>query len=558
MLAELSIRDIVLIEKLNLRFDAGLSVLTGETGAGKSILLDALSLALGARGEGGLVRHGERQGQVSAVFDVPPGHSVLALLDDNGIQHEGSLILRRVQAADGRSKAFVNDQPVSVGLMRQIGHLLVELHGQHDERALIQPSSHRDMIDAFGALGTAAAGVAAAWEKLQDLRREMADLRERVDAAAREADYLRDSVAELEKLAPEPGEEEELAARRQTMMQAEKIASELNEAVDTLGGTASPLPVLSSLVRSLERKMAQAPGMLDEAVRQLDAGLDALHLAHQELERALRDADFDPRELEMAEERLFALRAASRKYSVAVENLPELAVKLADDLENLNAGEERLAAIEAQVREQETKFRAAASELSKLREQAAAELVTAVSRELPSLKLEAAEFIVHHEVDEKSAGAHGFDQMEFWVRTNPGTRAGSMFKVASGGELSRFMLALKVALAGNGSAPCLIFDEIDTGAGGAVADAIGRRLSRLAGNVQVICVTHAPQVAARAETHFRISKSSVDDGDGRTATAVRAISGEERREEVARMLAGASITDEARAAADQLIKQTAA
>lgn len=559
MLVQLSIRDIVLIERLDLTFNNGLSVLTGETGAGKSILLDALSLALGARGDGGLVRSGVAEGQITAMFDLPAGHEALAALEEAGIEHEGYLILRRMQSADGRSKAYVNDQPVSVGKMRDIGRHLVELHGQHDERAMLETSVHRNLLDAFGGLEALAASVAERWKAWQGLRREAERFRKQVEEARREADYLRDSVAELEKLAPEVGEEADLAERRQRMMKSEAIATDLDEAVNTLSGDTSPIPVLTALAKQLARKNQEVPGLLDEAVNQLDVALDALHLAQQEVERALRESEFDPRELEAAEERLFALRAASRKYSVAVENLPELSVKLADDLDKLNFGEERLAAMNVELKKLEEAFLERARELSAARNAAAESLTREVMKELPALKLEEAQFLVQLTTQESDGGEHGIDSVEFWVQTNPGTRAGPMIKVASGGELSRFLLALKVALADKGSAPTLVFDEIDTGVGGAVADAIGKRLRRLAERVQVLSVTHAPQVAARAGSHFVISKRKVaGDEAGRVATGVVSIDRDERREEIARMLAGASITDEARAAAEQLINQTAA
>lgn len=559
MLVQLSIRDIVLIERLDITFGQGLSVLTGETGAGKSILLDSLSLAVGARGDGRLVRNGVGQGQVTAMFDLPSGHRVLQLLDDNGISQDGYLLLKRVQSADGRSKAYVNDQPVSVGLMRQIGQNLVELHGQHDERAMLETPVHRSLLDEFGGLSVQGAAVRSRWFSWQKLRKESEALKRQVEEARREAEYLTNSVEELNALAPETGEEVALADQRQRMMKSENITSDLDEAVNLLSGNGSPLPALTALAKQLSRKAQETPGLLEEAISQLDVALDAIHLAQQELERALRDSEFDPKELESAEERLFALRAASRKYSVAVENLPDLAVKLSDDLDSLNSGEDRLAQINKEVEERKQAYFEKAREVSEARRDAACRLAGEVMKELPALKLEQAIFMVEQTVNEDAPSEEGIDQIEFWVQTNPGSSAGPMIKVASGGELSRFLLALKVALADKGSAPTLVFDEIDTGVGGAVADAIGKRLRRLSGQVQVLSVTHAPQVAARAVSHFVISKDIVaTDDSGRVATGVRSIDREERREEIARMLAGASITDEARAAADQLINQTAA
>ncbi|WP_075996835.1 DNA repair protein RecN [Salaquimonas pukyongi] len=559
MLVQLTIRDIVLIERLDLAFNDGLSVLTGETGAGKSILLDAMSLSLGARGDGGLVRNGCDQGQVAATFDLAASHPVQAVLEKHGIAPEAFLILKRIQSADGRSKAFVNDQPVSVSLMREIGRRLVELHGQHDERALLQTSVHRDLLDAFGGHQGLVERVGAAWRDWQEKRKEVAAFAETVENARRESDYLHNAVDELTALAPQPGEEGELAARRQAMMKAEAVAADLNEAAETLSGDASPIPVLMALAKRLERKAREVPDTLETAVTQLDQGLDAIYRAQQTIEAALSAADFDPRELEQAEERLFSLRAASRKYGVAVENLPELAVKLADDLEALVSGEDRLQALKRELEALEKDYHGLADRLSGERSSAASALAEMVMRELPPLKLEAARFMVRQEADKANAGAAGIDSIEFWVQTNPGTKPGPMIKVASGGELSRFLLALKVALADKGSAPTLVFDEIDTGIGGAVADAIGRRLRRLAEKVQVLSVTHAPQVAARATSHFVITKQQLEaTGQERTETQVAAISQSDRREEIARMLAGAQITDEARAAAQQLMDHSAA
>ncbi|RWA65783.1 MULTISPECIES: DNA repair protein RecN [unclassified Mesorhizobium] len=555
MLSRLSIRDIVLIEKLDIDFLPGLSVLTGETGAGKSILLDALSLALGARGDAALVRHGATQGQVIAVFDVPRNHPARALLADNAIEDDGDIILRRVQTADGRTRVFVNDQPSSVTLMRDIGHALVEIHGQHDERALVDPGAHRELLDSFGGHLGAARATGEAWRYWRGCEQDLAKHRAKVEAAAREADYLRASVAELAKLDPQPGEESELAELRAMMMRAEKIASEIHDAQDVLSGPSSPLPQLASLLRRLQRKAGEAPGLLDEVVKSLDEAMLSLDAAQSGVEAALRATEYDPQRLEKAEERLFALRAASRKHSVAVDDLAQLRDTMAADLADLDAGEERLHGLEKQAAAAREAYDISAAQLSSLRHAAAVGLTRAVMAELPALKLERAEFIVEITSDAESRMEEGIDQVEFWVRTNPGTRPGPMMKVASGGELSRFLLALKVALADRGSAPTLVFDEIDTGVGGAVADAIGQRLARLSKRVQVLSVTHAPQVAARAATHFLISKSG---GTDRVATGIAEMDRPARQEEIARMLAGATITDEARAAAERLLRENTA
>jgi len=555
MLSHISIRDIVLIERLDIDFASGLSVLTGETGAGKSILLDSLSLALGARGDASLVRHGAQQGQVTAVFDVPMNHPVRHFLQENGVEDEGDIILRRIQSGDGRSRVFINDQPSSVTLLRQIGHQLVEIHGQHDDRALVEADAHRDLLDAFGGLGSRVEEAGAAYRALRAATQELSRHRSRVEAAAREADYLRSSVEELAKLDPQPGEEDELAEERAQMMRAEKIASDISDAEEVLSGSNSPLPALSSLLRRLQRKSAEVPGLLDEIIQTLDEAMLNLDAAQSAVDTAMRATEFDPNRLEQAEERLFALRAAGRKYNVPVSELPALRDRMDADLADLDAGEERLIALEKAVEEFRETFDRLAAQLSEERHRASSGLAEAVMAELPALKLERARFIVHIESAADDRLESGIDKVEFWVQTNPGTRAGSIMKVASGGELSRFLLALKVALADRGSAPTLVFDEIDTGVGGAVADAIGQRLARLSSNVQVLAVTHAPQVAARASTHYLISKAGDDDV---VTTRVSVMDAETRQEEIARMLAGATVTDEARAAAERLLRENLA
>lgn len=557
MLVQLSIKDIVLIDRLDLEFGSGLTVLTGETGAGKSILLDAFSLSLGARGDGSLVRQGEAQGQVTAVFDLHADHPALVAARAQEIDADGELILRRVQMADGRTRAFVNDQPVSAQSLRSIARELVEIHGQHDDRALVDPAMHRALIDAYGGLLPKLAEVRAAFTALRRAVAEQEAEQARLEKARADADYLRHAHEELRVLAARPGEETELAERRAGMMQAEKVSAELHDAYDALAGEGAPLGMLSALLRRLERRQAQAPALIAPSVLALDTALSALDNASQTLEQALRDADYDPRELERVEERLFALRAASRKHGIAVDSLAGLAEKIANDLAALDAGEARLKRLEQAVSTARTAYDAAADELSAARKKAAIGLEAAVNGELAPLKLEGARFSVQFRqesrTEAKTASADGIDQIEFWVQTNPGTRPGPLMKVASGGELARFMLALKVVLADRGSAPTLVFDEIDTGVGGAVADAIGERLARLAARVQVLAVTHAPQVAAKAAHHFRIAKGAADKGT-RVATRVNNLEQTARREEIARMLAGATITDEARAAAGRLLE----
>jgi DNA repair protein RecN (Recombination protein N) len=556
MLSRLSIRDIVLIDRLDIDLAAGLSVLTGETGAGKSILLDAFALALGARGDSSLVRHGADQGQVTAVFEVAADHPTRSLLAQNAIPDDDQLILRRVQLADGRTRAFVNDQPVSVQVLKSLGAALVEIHGQHDDRALIDATTHRMLLDAYGDLESDAAAVRRLWRDWRAAVAAADGLRARVEQARREADWLRHAVDELKQLAPVSGEESALAERRAGMMQAEKIAEDLRDALDAVGGANSPVPTLAAALRRLERRAAQARPLIEPAVKGIDAALSALEETRGHLETALRIADYDPNELERIEERLFALRAAGRKYNSSVDALADLAARYAADLAMLDAGADRLGGLEKEVAETEARYRQAAEALSVARRRAAKKLDAAVNAELPPLKLERARFSTEIAVDAGGAGADGIDRVEFWVQTNPGTRAGPLMKVASGGELARFLLALKVVLADRGSAPTLIFDEIDTGVGGAVADAIGHRLARLAARVQIVAVTHAPQVAARADRHYVISKDSLDRGK-RVATRVAEVAAERRREEIARMLAGAEITEEARAAAERLIRAAA-
>ncbi len=556
MLARLSIRDIVLIERLDIEFSPGLAVLTGETGAGKSILLDAFALALGGRGDAGLVRHGVEQGQVTAVFEVPKGHAASAIVSDNGLDdaNTGSeMILRRVQLADGRTRAFINDQAISVQTLKAVGSALVEIHGQHDERALVDASTHRRLLDAFAGLEKEVAALETLWEARRVAQAALAGHRADMERAAREADYLRHASDELKKLAPKDGEETMLAERRTSMMQGEKVAGDLRDAQEAVSGNQSPIATLAAAVRRLERRAGNSPALVEPAVKAIDAAINALEEADQHLTAALIAADFDPAELERIEERLFALRAAARKYATPVDGLAALASKYAADVALIDAGAKQLKGLETAAAEADKRYVAAATKLSAVRIKSAEKLNKAVGTELAPLKLERAKFMTQIETDPASPGPQGFDRVEFWVQTNPGTRPGPLMKVASGGELSRFLLALKVVLSDRGSAPTLVFDEIDTGVGGAVADAIGARLAKLAGKVQVMAVTHAPQVAARADQHLLISKDALDRGK-RVATRVNALGDDHRREEIARMLAGAEITAEARAAAERLIK----
>jgi DNA repair protein RecN (Recombination protein N) len=553
MLVRLSIRDIILIDRLDIDFGSGLAALTGETGAGKSILLDAFALALGARGEAALVRHGAEQGQVIAAFEVAKGHPARRVLAANDlvVDADDELIVRRVQFADGRTRAFVNDQPVSVQVLRALGAALVEIHGQHDERAFVEAATHRALVDAFGGLEDDAAEVSRLWHEHRARKAAVEAHRAEVERAQREAEWLRHAVDELRRLAPETGEETALAERRAAMMQAEKVAEDLRATHEAISGPQSPVPPLATAVRRLERRAVQAPALIGPIVKALDAALSALDEARTHVEQALGVAQYDPPELERIEERLFALRAAGRKYNVPIDELAALTRRYEDDLALIDAGAERLKALEQEAQAAATRYREAAQALSAARGRAAQALDKAVNAELKPLKLERAQFST--QIEAEGEGPEGLDRIEFWVRTNPGTRPGPLMKVASGGELARFLLALKVVLADRGSAPTLIFDEVDTGVGGAIADAIGVRLARLASGVQVIAVTHAPQVAARADRHYLITKDALAKGK-RVATRVVELKAERRREEIARMLAGAEITAEARAAAERLIR----
>jgi DNA repair protein RecN (Recombination protein N) len=554
MLTRLSIRDIVLIDRLDVDFGSGLAALTGETGAGKSILLDAFALALGARGEAALVRSGAEQGQVTAAFELSRRHPARRILAENELGDDEELIVRRVQFADGRTRAFVNDQPVGVAVLRALGAALVEIHGQHDDRAFTDAATHRALLDAYGGLEADAAAMAQLWDERRASEAAVAAHRAEVERVAREAEWLRHAVEELRRLAPEAGEEATLAERRAAMMQAEKVADDLRFAQDGISGPQSPVTPLATALRRLERRAAQAPALIEPSLKAIDAALVALEEARGHLEAALRLAHYDPNELERIEERLFALRAAGRKYNVAVDALSALAERYAGDLALIDAGAERLAALEQAAQAAVARYREAAQALSTRRRSAALKLDKAVNTELKPLRLDRAELST--QIDATDEGPDGIDRVEFWVRTNPGTRPGPLMKIASGGELARFLLALKVVLADRGSAPTLIFDEIDTGAGGAVADAIGVRLARLASGVQVIAVTHAPQVAARADRHYLITKDALGNGK-RVATRIVELAAERRREEIARMLAGAEITAEARAAAERLIRAAA-
>jgi DNA repair protein RecN (Recombination protein N) len=552
MLTSLAIRDVVLIEALQLDFGAGLGVLTGETGAGKSILLDALGLALGARADSGLVRQGAAQAVVTASFDTPhDGGPIASLLAENALEVDPGepLIIRRIVKADGGSRGFVNDQPASAGLLRELAQYLVEVHGQHDDRGLLNPRGHRALLDAFGRCH--AGLVAQAYRAWRDAEDALAVARAEIDAAARDRDYLAHAVAELRQLAPEPGEEETLAERRRSMQRAEKIAEDMVALDEYLAGSDGGLARLRQAARVLER-VADAHLALGEALAALDRAINEGALAEDQLAVARAALMFDPRALEEDEARLFDLRAMARKHRVQPDELAQLAEDMAGRLATIEAGEEGLVQLDRRVAETRKAYEAAADALSAERHAAATRLDAAVAGELAPLKLDAARFRTMIEtLPDEQWGPGGKDRVEFEIATNPGAPFAPLTKIASGGELSRFILALKVSLAEEGGAATMIFDEIDRGVGGAVASAIGERLARLADRTQLLVVTHSPQVAARGGQHYFIAKSS----DGLvTRTGVSALDSVARREEIARMLSGATITDEARAQAERLLE----
>ena len=547
MLQSLEIRDILIIDRLELEFQPGLNVLTGETGAGKSILLDALGFVLGWRGRAELVRKGAAQGMVQAVFDLGADHPARAVLAEAGLPVEDELILRRVNSAEGRKSAWVNDRRCSGEVLRKLSDVLVELHGQHDDRGLLNPRGHRDMLDAFGEQGRARAAVAAAWRVAGETRKRLAAAQSELEAARAEEDFMRHAVAELDALDPQPGEEADLDMRRRLMQASERIREDIARAAESLGSDGAEGRAGDAL-RWLEGAAGQAGGGLDNAMAALSRALVELDEAATGIRACLDALDFDPLELEAAEERLFAIRALARKHRVAVDDLAGVATELRARLAALDAGDAETGALRAELNKAEAAYAAAASGLSAARRAAAARLDLAVMAELAPLRMERAVFAT--EIIGGEPGPSGHDDVRFSVATNPGAPAGPLNRIASGGELSRFLLALKLCLTGGARGQTLIFDEIDRGVGGATADAVGRRLARLAGGAQILVVTHSPQVAALADHHWRVEKRVAAD---MTLSSVTRLAPDTRIDEIARMLSGDTITDEARAAARALM-----
>ncbi|MDA8585962.1 DNA repair protein RecN [Rhodobacteraceae bacterium] len=547
MLTSLDIRDMLIIDRLELALSPGLNVLTGETGAGKSILLDALGFVLGWRGRAELVREGAEQGEVVAEFDLAPGHPAFAVLDEAGLPTEDSLIIRRVNAKDGRKTAWVNDRRVSGEVLRQLSDTLVELHGQHDDRGLLNPRGHRQLLDAFGDLDDLVARSRVAWRDLQGARAALIEAEARLAEVREEEDFLRHSVAEMDKVSPEVGEDAVLDTRRRLMQVAEKIREDVVKARDALGGAGAE-GTMRDAASWLAGAAVEAEGTLDDAIAALDRALEELGLAEQGVTRALDRLAFDASELEQVEERLFAIRGLSRKHSLQPDDLPQFGNELRARLSTLDEGASDLKGFRQAVSDAAGAYDDAADALGAARARAAEALDKAMAKELPPLKMERASFST--EITQDDDGPEGRDRVAFTVATNPGAPAGQLNKIASGGELSRFLLALKVCLTAEAEGLTMIFDEIDRGVGGATADAVGRRLEDLAAGSQVLVVTHSPQVAARAAHHWRVEKKVAA---GVTQSQVVVLSESDRIDELARMLAGDTVTQEARAAAKALL-----
>jgi DNA repair protein RecN (Recombination protein N) len=547
MLRQLAIQNVVLVERVELEFERGLGVLTGETGAGKSILLDALGLALGSRAETGLVRAGHKGAAVSAELELEPDHPAHALLREQGVEVGAGepLIIRRTLKTDGGSRAFIGGSPVPAGLLRDVGVLAVEIHGQHDDRGLLNPKGHRALLDAFGKLDTGV--VAIAWEQVTRIETELAQARADAAGAERDREFLEHAGAEIETLAPEAGEETHLAEERAAMQAGLKAGESLTGLDELLGGSEGALALLRQAARRIERGAAEHP-LLAEALASLDRAVIEASEAEDRIAGAADALAFDPARLEQVETRLFEIRAVARKHRVEPDALAALGEQMREQLAAIDAGGERIAELDRDLLAARQTYSAAADTLSRQRHDAASRLDAAVMAELHPLKLDSAKF--RTAIAPVESGPSGTDRVEFEVSTNPGAPFGPLTRIASGGELSRFILALKVALAEAGTAATMIFDEVDRGVGGAVASAIGERLARLAEQSQVLVVTHSPQVAARASHHYRIEKSHGPEG---TRTSVRKLDEAERREEIARMLSGAAITDEARAQASRLL-----
>jgi len=555
MLAGLSIRDIVLIERLSLNFAPGLTVLTGETGAGKSILLDALALAMGDRADSGLIRHGAVQAAVTAEFQLPDDHPAFAILAEQDMDAEGQLVIRRTVGADGRSRGFVNDQPVSAGLLRRLAETLIEIHGQFETHGLFDQGTHRVLLDSYGGLAALGEDVRRTWRGWSAAQAELARLVTEADSAAAEEDYLKDAVAELEQLKPRPGEEATLSDARHRLQHREKLLDALSTAQRELAGDRGAELSLSQARRALDRVSDAAGALFEPIIAALDRAQIEIGEGVSAVEAAAAEFEAEDQDLGQVDDRLFELRRIARRHGVPVDELAELRDRLAARLGGLDDRDSRVAAAVRAAGEQRAAYVKAAEALTAARRSTADRLDAAVMRELKPLKLERARFATGiAALDEGDWGENGADRIAFAVATNPGLPPGPLSKIASGGELARFMLALKVVLARASAVPVLVFDEVDSGIGGATADAVGERLAKLAETQQVLVVTHSPQVAARGTHHWQVRKSMKA---GAMSTEVLTLDPAGRREEIARMLSGAEVTAEARAAAAQLIDRPA-
>jgi len=558
MLSHLSIRDVVLVERLELEFQNGFSVLTGETGAGKSILLDALGLTTGARAEARLVRNGAERANVSAVFDLCEDHAVRHQLSEQGVETAGEpVILRRVLNVDGRSRAFANDQAISIGLLKDVGAQLVEVHGQFDNQRLMRPESHRMLLDSFSGASDLIDGVRAAYAGWRDVMARRATAIADAANTQRDEDFLRFAVQEMAELAPQPGEEVELSNKRKMMMHSEKLVQALADAQNQLSGENTIDQGLQRTLRALEQVRTYADEKFDDVIARFEAAHNEVLEGMGQLDRFSSQIMLEPEELEAAEERLFALRAVARKHQVRVDDLSDLKAEFERRLGSVEDSAQRLAVLEHEERKARDAFVVAAERIREVRTNAGTALDQAVDLELADLKLKHARFHTYlAPLKEADWNEYGMDRVAFLVATNPDSAPGPINKIASGGELARFMLALKAVLAAADPVPTLVFDEADAGLGGAVAAAVGDRLARLAAGSQVLVVTHSPQVAAKGDHHWRVSKSeiaTVDQADERVWTTVEPLDSASRQDEIARMLAGAHVTDEARAAADRLL-----
>jgi len=554
MLCNLSINNIILIDRLQIEFEGGLSVLSGETGAGKSILLDSLGLVMGMRGGKDLVRHGMDQAAVMAEFNLAEDHELWPLLDHQGIEHDKlSLILRRVITKEGRSRTFINDQLVSVGFLRDVGDRLVEIHGQHDERGLLNAAGHRKILDEYGQYGRLNGTVKDCFDCLSALKKELAHEQEKLEQVRVDEDYIRHNLEELEKLSPEPGEEDTLADQRARMMQGERMSGDLGDILKELLHNSGVDAALRGVIRRLVRLAEGSKGLLEPAIEGLDRAATETSEAIAALEEVMHNLDFNAHDLENTEERLFALRAAARKHKCTVADLPAIKLEFEEKRRALDFGDEEVQRLTNAVAGADAQFKKAALALSEARKKAARQLDKLVNAELSPLKMEKARFQTKLTLlAQEDWGPQGAEQVEFEISTNPGAPFGGLIKIASGGELSRFILALKVVLARKSTVPTLVFDEIDRGVGGAVADAVGERLKRLSHDAQILVITHSPQVAARGTSHWLIEKKEYD-ATGSLKTDVTPLDQNARQEEIARMLAGAKVTDEARAAAQSLM-----